>query len=78
MMAAFGGWEVNEKKKDLTKHLELSCTVCLYSHLFFTSKQIDLPKKKTKEGKKIMMWMLELFMEIDKLVLVMNIFKENI
>ena len=41
-----------KKKKRLASHLQLSCTVCLYSYIFFTMKQIDLPKK-NKEGQKL-------------------------
>ena len=37
--------EINEVKKVLVRHLQLSYTVCLYSHIFFTSKQINRPKK---------------------------------
>ena len=47
-------FDINEKKKVLARHLQLSCTVCLYNHTFFTSKQIDLPKK-TKKDKNFMM-----------------------
>ena len=35
-------------KNGLARHLQLSCTVCLYSNSFFTLKQINLPKKKKK------------------------------
>ena len=41
-----------KKKKGLARHLQLSCTDCLYSHILFTSKQIDLPKK-NKGGQKL-------------------------
>ena len=34
-----------KKKKGLARHLQLSCTICLYCHIFFTSKEIDLPKE---------------------------------
>ena len=44
--------DINEKKKGLARHLQLSCTVCLYSHMFFPSKQTDLPKK-NKGGQKL-------------------------
>ena len=44
--------DINEKKKRLARHLQLICTVCLYSYIFFTSKQID-PPKKTKGGQKL-------------------------
>ena len=44
--------DINEKKKGLARHLQLSRTVCLYSHTFFTPKQIDLPKK-NKGGQKL-------------------------
>ena len=40
-----------KKKKGLAKHLQFSCAVCLYSYAFFTSKQIDLPKKNKGEQK---------------------------
>ena len=40
------------KKIGLARHLQLSCTVYLYSHKFFTSKQTDL-QKKNKWGQKI-------------------------
>ena len=43
--------DINEKKKGLARYLRLSCTVCLYNHTFFTSKQIDLPKKKNRGQK---------------------------
>ena len=70
-------FDINEKKKVLARHLQLSCTVCLYNHTFFTSKQIDLPKK-TKKDKNFMMCMLELFVDVDKFVLVMSISKNFI
>ena len=34
-----------KKRKGLVRHLQLTCTVCLYSHIFFISKQIHLSKK---------------------------------
>ena len=40
------------KKKGLARYLQFSCAVCLYSYAFFTSKQIDLPKK-NKGGQKL-------------------------
>ena len=48
-----------------------------YNHIFFTLKQIDLSKSidlsrliywETKGNKNFRMWMLELFMNVDKLV----------
>ena len=44
---------VNEKNNVLAIDLQLSCTVCLYSHTFFTTKQIDLLKKKNKGEQKL-------------------------
>ena len=44
-------FDIMKKNKGLARHLQLSCTVCLYSHTFFTSKQIDLPKKNKGEEK---------------------------
>ena len=35
-------YKLMEKKKDLVRHLQLSYTVCVCSHIFFTSTQIDL------------------------------------
>lgn len=37
--------DTNEKKKGLARQFQLCCSVCLYSHTFFTSKQTDLSKK---------------------------------
>ena len=41
-----------KKKKGLVGLLKLSSTVFLYSHTFFTPKQIDLPKK-NKGGQRL-------------------------
>ena len=37
--------DINDKKKGLARYLHLSFTVGLYSHTFFTSKQIDQRNK---------------------------------
>ena len=50
--------EVNEKKKGLARYVQLSCSICLYSYSFYTSKQVNPPKQ---------------FMDVDKLALAMNI-----
>ena len=44
--------DINEKKNVLAIDLQLSCTVCLYSQTFFTTKQIDLLKKKQQRRTK--------------------------
>ena len=52
-------------------YLELSCTVCLYSYSIathFPSRNRLIYRRKTKDDKNFMMWMLELFMDVDKLV----------
>ena len=41
----------NEKKTGMRRHLQLTCTVCLYSHTFFTLKQVDPPKKNKGQQK---------------------------
>ena len=45
-------FDINNKKFGVARHLQLSCTYCLYSHTFFKSKQIYLPKK-NKGGQKL-------------------------
>ena len=44
MQRSWQALEITEKKKSLVRHLQLSFTVCLYSHVFFTSTLIDLSK----------------------------------
>jgi len=39
--------DINKKKRGLSRQLELKCSVCLYSHNFFTSARV---KSKNKKG----------------------------
>ena len=43
--------DYNEKKTGMRRHLQLTCIVCLYSHTFFTLKQVDPPKKNKGQQK---------------------------
>ena len=43
--------DISEKKKELVRHMQPSCTVCFCNHTFLTSKQIDLLKKNKGEQK---------------------------
>ena len=67
--------DINEKRH-LARHLfatqlllfiYISIAYIQYSHTFFNSKQIDILKEK-KDNKILMMWIIELFMDLDKMV----------
>ena len=63
--------DINEKKKGLARHLFPTQLHCLFIYsiatLFSLWKRL-IYRRKTKDGKNGMMWMLELFVDVDKLV----------
>ena len=75
VIQCFKHCDINEKRH-LARHLfatqlllliYISIAYIQYSHTFFNSKQIDILKEK-KDNKILMMWIIELFMDLDKLV----------
>ena len=63
--------DINDEKKGLARHLQLNCTACLCSHTFFSSKRIWSIEEK-QDDKNFTMWMLDLFMDVEKLVDIRN------
>ena len=60
-------------KKKIWQHIYNSVALFVYMTTHFSPRNRLIYRKKTKKDKNFMMWMSELFMEVDKLVLVMNI-----
>ena len=44
--------DINEKKKDLVRYLQLSYTACLYSHIFLPQNRL-IYQRRIKEDKKL-------------------------